>query len=114
MPSTRERGQSGSTMFLTGGSGATAGAAGTSTTPAGRSAGRTGAAPDHGDGGQQFDRVGVAPGTARRRGRLAHRATDLESVTTGAAAEVVTRHIHSLGRRRPGAPPRPRRPCTGI
>lgn len=45
-----------------------------------------------GDGGEEFDRVGVSLRAGRGCTRLGHRAVDLERVATGAAPEVVSRH----------------------
>ena len=74
-------------------------AAGASATAAalGGGRGRGGAAAGDRDGGEQLDRVVVALWTGGGRGRLAHRAADLERVATGSAPELVTRHWQRVG-----------------
>jgi hypothetical protein len=74
-----------------------AGAAATAATALGRGRGGGGATAGDGDGGQQLDRVAVALRAGGGRGRLAHRAADLERVATGAAPELVTRHWQRVG-----------------
>ena len=88
-------------------------AAGAAATAAALGRGRGSAGPAAGDrdGGEQLDRVVVALRTGGGRGRLAHRAADLERVATGAAPELVTRHWHRVGpgpdRKTRGGPTQP-------
>jgi len=74
-------------------------AAGASATAAALGGGRghSSAAAGDRDGGEQLDRVVVALWTGGGRGRLAHRAADLERVATGSAPELVTRHWQRVG-----------------